>query len=114
MAAAIARDHLGLSRSVIIDAVNDDAWCHALWMDLARQTNTRLLPVRVICSDTALHRHRVQSRLPDLPGHALPDWETIQTRPIQPWPVEALFIDSAHQSPQASTDLIKAGLVSNF
>ena len=110
IAAAITRDALCLNRSVIVDAVNDDRWCHELWTDLAMQTGHPLLPVEVTCSDPAAHRERVEKRQSDLPGQKLPDWDAARGRFIIPWSVPTLRIDSASQSPEYAARLVAQAL----
>ncbi|MEX0284281.1 MAG: AAA family ATPase [Paracoccaceae bacterium] len=94
-ACAVARDNLGGLRTVIADAVNPDDWCRTLWRDLAAETDARLTPIQVVCSDTDEHRRRVAAR------DRGPDWQGVLTRGAEPWP-GAPVIDTAHHSVDAA------------
>jgi hypothetical protein len=48
-----------------------------------------------VCSDEAVHRRRVDTRAPDIPGHVLPEWDDVVNRDYRPWDGERLQIDTA-------------------
>lgn len=93
-AAAVASDNLALGRTVIADAVNPLPVAREMWRGAARRAGARLLEVEIICSDTAEHRRRVETRVSGVPGLVLPDWEAVMARNYAPWP-EAARIDTA-------------------
>jgi hypothetical protein len=49
----------------------------------------------VVCSDPAEHRRRVESRLPDIPGHVLPIWDDVMQQHFEPWTGDHLILDTA-------------------
>ncbi|MEV7908485.1 AAA family ATPase, partial [Streptomyces anulatus] len=57
---AIASDVLSLGQTVIVDAVNDAEEAREQWRALARRRSVALRYIEVTCSDTALHRRRLE------------------------------------------------------
>ncbi|WP_081844327.1 AAA family ATPase [Cellulomonas sp. URHE0023] len=93
-AAAVARDNLGLGLSVVADCVNPVAESQAGWHAVAVATGARLVEIQLVCTDAEEHRHRVQDRVADIPGHVQPTWDDVSTRVLAPWPGAAV-LDSA-------------------
>lgn len=101
VAYALAEDNLKLGATVIADAVNSLDIARAGWRAAAARTGAKMLQVEVRCSDTALHRERVEARAPDIPGHQLPGWQDVMARPWEPWSPD-LMVDTAAQSIEAA------------
>ncbi len=93
-AAAVAGDNLRLGRCVVADSVNPLPVTRGLWAGAAEAAGVRLLEIEIACSDPAEHRARVETRVTDIPGHDLPDWEAVVTRDYAPWP-GAVRIDTS-------------------
>jgi predicted kinase len=105
---AIAEDNLRLRHVVIADSVNPLAITRAAWRKVARVSSADLLEVKVICSDEAEHRRRVETRLSDVPGLALPDWHAVEHRDYEPWLEPHLTIDTAMSSAEEASARILA------
>jgi predicted kinase len=88
VAERVAADQLVAGRDVVADAVNGAAAARAGWVALAAQTGAVLQFVEVQCSDVAEHRRRVETRMPEMPGHGVPTWEGVLRRRYEPWPPE--------------------------
>jgi predicted kinase len=96
VAYAVAEDNLRLGRRVVGDSVNPWPLTRAAWRGVAERAGVRSLDVEIVCSDTAAHRHRVESRVADIAGHARPAWQDVVNRDYRPWDTERLQIDTAH------------------
>ena len=92
---AVAEDNLRLGRTVVADSVNPWPLTRAAWRSVAERAGVRALDVEVICSDTAEHRRRVESRRADIQGHRVPTWPEVVDRDYRPWTTERLVVDTA-------------------
>lgn len=52
----------------------------------------------MVCSDEREHRHRIATRLTDIPGFASPTWDEVKTRQYDVWDRDHIIIDTAHQT----------------
>lgn len=109
-ACGMARDNLRLGATVIADSVNPDPETRNAWHEVARSSEALMLDVEIVCSDRTAHRRRVEGRVPDLAGLALPDWAAVEARHYQPWDRPVLRIDTAAQTPEACATRIAAAL----
>lgn len=111
---ALARDHLELGLTVLVDCVNPlrmtrDAWCR-----VATDCHAPALEVEVMCSDVVEHRRRSESRPEDIPGLVWPTWQEITAREYEPWSRDRLAIDTATMSvTEAARRLIRAMRLGN-
>lgn len=96
--AAIAKDNLLLGFDVIADTVNPLGITRELWAQTAISGSARLLNVEVICSDTTLHRQRVETRNSDIEGLVVPDWKAVSMREFEPWHNDRLVVDTSVSS----------------
>jgi predicted kinase len=94
----VAADNLALGRTVVADAVNPLTSTRAAWREVGERAAVAVVEVEVICSDAGEHRRRVESRVCDIPGLALPGWDAVQRRVYEPWTDAHVVIDTAHQS----------------
>lgn len=94
-AQAVAADNLRLGRDVIGDCVNDWKEARDGWQAAGAGAGAEVLWVEIVCSDAAEHRRRVETRVSDVPGLVLPDWQAVTTRDYHPWDREHLTIDTA-------------------
>lgn len=99
VANAVAASNLGLGLSVVADGVNPVRESRQAWRQLAVRGSARLVDIQLVCSDAAEHRRRVESRVADIPGHALPDWEAVLRREFEPRDDDPLVLDTAGQTP---------------
>jgi len=106
VAQAVTEDNLRLGRAVVADCVNPWPLTRSEWRSVAERAGVRVLDVEIVCSDAGEHRRRVESRTPDIPGHALPSWEDVETRDYRPWDGERLVIDTARVGVEESVRII--------
>ena len=97
----LAEDNLRVGRTVIVDSVNPLAITRAYWRETAARMGVALVEIEVVCSDRARHRRRVESRVTDIPGLAVPTWQQVLDRPYEPWKT-AHVIDTAGRTVEES------------
>ena len=95
VAHAVAADNLRLGRTVIADCVNPWPLTRDAWAGVATDAGAKFVNVDITCSDLNLHRTRVESRVADIPGHAVPTWQDVVDRDYRPWDRERVVIDTA-------------------
>ncbi len=96
IAHALAAENLLIGRTVIADCVNPVAASRNGWRDTAKQCAARLVEIELVCSDVAMHRRRVKSRLVDIVGgHSQPTWDDVVNREYEPWDRDHLVLDTA-------------------
>lgn len=95
VAYAVAEDNLRAGRTVIADCVNPWPLTRGAWRFVAERAGVAALDVEIVCSDTAEHRRRVESREPDIAGHALPTWQEVVARDYHAWDRDRLVVDTA-------------------
>ena len=106
VANAIALDNLKAGRKVIADCVNPVAESREAWAATATQAGCPLLNVQIICSDRDQHRQRVESRVSDVPGLVVPDWQSVMAHEYEPWPNAPLTLDTARLPVDAALALL--------
>ena len=95
VAYAVAEDNLRAGRTVIADCVNPWPLTRGAWRLVAERAGVAALDVEIVCSDVAEHRRRVESREPDIAGHALPTWQDVLERDYHAWDRDRLVVDTA-------------------
>ena len=110
IAYAVAEDNLRAGRTVIADCVNPDPQTRSEWHSVADRTSVRAVDVEIVCSDQDEHRRRIESRVPDIPGHRLPTWTEVVERDYCPWEGDRLVIDTAQFDVQQSIRAILAAV----
>ncbi len=85
---------LSMGHTVIADAVNHHPEARQAWLDLAAEHKIDIRVIHVECSDEALHRARLESRVHEL--RVVP-WERVVAlrETWAPWPVETESVDTA-------------------
>lgn len=91
----MAEDNLRAGRTVIADCVNPWRLTRAAWRSVAERAGVAAIDIEVVCSDTAEHKRRVESREPDIAGHTLPAWQDVVERDYQNWDRDRLVVDTA-------------------
>jgi predicted kinase len=109
VARALAEDNLRQGKTVVVDAVNPIELVRNYWRGLAGQLDIRLVEVQTVCSDKAEHRNRVETRVADIPGHQLPDWQQVLDREFEPWE-GAVVINTSGQTVAQSVAAIRGSL----
>jgi len=105
---AIAEDNLRLGTIVVADAVNALPVIRNSWRDLAQAAAVPCTEIEVICSDSTIHRQRIEQRTADIPGHVLPSWQDVLDRDYHPREGDHILIDTASQSiPQALEEILR-------
>jgi len=94
-AQAVAADNLALGRDVIADCVNGYPAAHEGWERAAAPSGSEIVWLRIICSDLAEHRRRVETRDVGIPGLPLPDWDAVLARDNLAWVRDHRTIDTA-------------------
>jgi predicted kinase len=86
------------ARRSIVDAVNAVEPARQQWRDLASRHRVRLAVIEVVCSDTALHRRRLEERVRGIEGLDEPDWASVERRraEYEPWTDRRLVLDSVN------------------
>ena len=103
VAQAVAETNLALGRTVVADCVNPLVESRSAWRAVASHAAARLLEVEVVCSDVTEHRRRVEARVADIAGHALPAWASITAQAYQAWDRSRLIVDTAQLTPDEGT-----------
>jgi predicted kinase len=103
---AVAADNLRLGQTVIADSVNSLEITRSAWRNVALSAAVPIFEVELICSDTALHRQRVEGRQADIPGHKLPTWRNVLERQYDQWASKRLVIDTAKVSIEQAVETI--------
>jgi predicted kinase len=103
IAAAVAEENLKLGLTVIVDAVNPVEAARATWVQAAGRQRSPLTFVECICSDTSLHRKRVERRMRGIVGMPEITWARVEERraEYEPWSMDHITVDSANKSPEA-------------
>lgn len=95
--ASIAKDNLSIGFDVIADTVNPIEISRKLWAETASAGAAHLLNVEIICSNRSVHRKRVESRISDIEGLVVPDWQAVSSRTFEPWQGDRLIVDTSRQ-----------------
>jgi predicted kinase len=111
---AVAADNLRLGRTVVADSVNPIELTRTAWRDVARRVGCASVDVEVVCSDTSEHRCRVEGRVTDVPGLAVPTWQQVLDRDYQPWTPPPVVIDTAARDVASCVDDLVAQLPVRF
>lgn len=101
LALAVADSCLAAGTDVVVDAVFPVAASRDPWTATARRYGVPIHWVRLVCSDPAEHRRRVEDRRPDLPGQVLPDWPAVVARETDEWTEPHVVVDTAAPDPVA-------------
>ena len=95
---ALAEANLALGQDVIADSVNPLGITREAWRQAAANASSPCVEIEVVCSDSAEHRRRVETRVTDVAGLQLPSWEAVQRRDYDPWDRPRLILDTAGRS----------------
>jgi predicted kinase len=95
VAYAVAEDNLRAGRMVVADCVNPWPLTRGAWRAVADRAGVAAVDVEIVCSDADEHRRRIDSRQPDIAGHALPTWRDVVERDYHAWDRERLVVDTA-------------------
>jgi predicted kinase len=94
----LAEDNLRIGRIVITDSVNPLQMTRDAWVSVAERAATKAAEVEVICSDTAEHRRRIETRRTDIEKLRLPTWQDVIGREYENWDRQHIVIDTASKT----------------
>jgi predicted kinase len=109
----VAEDNLRAGSTVVADSVNPLAITRDAWLSVAHRTGAPVLEVEIVCSDPIEHRRRVESRTADIPGLALPDWDSVQRRSYERWDRPHVVLDTALCTAEAAVKRLLEALRPN-
>lgn len=92
---AIAADNLNLGLTVVADSVNSLNITRNAWKNVALKISVQFIEIELICSHKEEHRLRVESRMADIDGHTLPDWQSVLDREYHSWDSQHLIVDTS-------------------
>lgn len=97
VASRVAEHVLSLGQRVIIEAANAEPEGRAVWYDLGRRSGVDPGFIEVVCSDSDVHRRRLEGREPGYPGVDEPTWAAVEARRVgfAGWDEERLVLDTA-------------------
>src|SRR5689334_18218405 len=110
VAYVVAEDNLRAGRTVVADCVNPWPLTRTAWHSVAERAGVAAIDVEIVCSDADEHRRRVESREPDIPGHALPTWQDVVERDYHPWDRDRLVVDTAASDTRTGVRVIVSRL----
>lgn len=98
----VAADNLAVGNGVVADSVNPNAATRDAWRAVAQKCGVPAIEVEVVCSDSAEHRRRIETRVADIPGLKLPAWRDVVARDYERWTGPHIVLDTAHRDVAAS------------
>jgi predicted kinase len=102
----IAAEQLELGMDVIVECVNPVAVTRDGWIGTATAAGAAVVEVELLCSDRAVHRHRVKTRSSDVEGLVKPTWEEVLSREYETWTRPHLVFDTATMAVDPIVDRI--------
>ncbi len=102
LAYRIASDNLRLNRNVIADSCNPIILTRNEWQQVALDSDASYINIEITCSDATEHQSRVATRLSQIKGLTLPNWEAVRNREYHSWESERITIDTANIDPHES------------
>jgi predicted kinase len=108
VAYALADANLRLGQIVVADSVNPLAITRDAWLKVASTTSSAIFEIEVVCSDTAEHRRRIETRTIDVAGLVPPTWQQVVDRDYEPWDRPRLVLDTANRTPAGSLEELRA------
>ena len=97
LAATLARSQLRLGQSAVVDAVNSIELVRAWWRDMAAEFGVARPLIECVCSESGLHRRRVEGRNRNIDGFIYePSWADVEARRAgyEPCTTERLVLDA--------------------
>ena len=109
---ALAKDNLRIGSTVVADSVNPWMLTRDAWRNTGLEAGATVIEIEVVCSDVDEHRRRVETRIAEVPGLALPDWKAVLQLDYHAWNRDRMQIDTARRSVADSVIEIKSSLPS--
>ncbi|RWX79242.1 hypothetical protein EPK99_11835 [Neorhizobium lilium] len=108
----VAADNLRLGHVVIVDSVNPIEITRTAFQEVALHASAPFLEVEVVCSDVAIHRHRVETRFSPVEGLTPPTWREVEMLEYEPWIDPHIRLDTALLSVEQSVAKVVAAIQS--
>lgn len=106
----IVADNLALGNSVVADSCNTIELTRREWEGVATDAGASFINIEVICSDSAEHRRRVESRDSDIDGLYLSNWQQVKDRVYDTWSRERVVVDTAGRTAGESMNCLLRSL----
>src|SRR6185436_16585001 len=92
----LAERQLEMDQSVILDSVASTASIRNIWRALAERYNADWRVIECICSESAVHRERLEERQRGIPGWHELTWTDVEfvRSYFAPWDENRLILDS--------------------
>ncbi len=110
LAYRVAADNLKSGLHVVADSCNPWELTRREWNRTAKECGAEAIDIEVVCSDSAEHRQRVETRESEVAGLKLPAWDEVCTREYHPWNSKRITIDTAGRSIEESFEELKKRL----
>lgn len=81
----LARENLSLGHNLIIDTVNPLHRSRAMFYQLKDTTLSEIIQFELKIADSAIHKQRVENRLPDIKDLMVPSWHNVLKRHYEAW-----------------------------
>jgi predicted kinase len=98
----VAKDNLQIGNDVIADSCNPIQLTRLEWQEVANSADADFINVEIICSDSIIHKQRVESRSSNIPNLVLPSWQEVIDREYHEWNEERVVIDTANSTVEES------------
>ncbi|WP_159995872.1 AAA family ATPase [Roseomonas sp. 18066] len=108
VAYALAEANLRQGQVVVADGVNPLPVTRAAWRGVAAAAGVAAIELEITCGDPAEHRRRVEGRVADIPGHAQPDWASVQRHDYAAWDTPRHGLDTAGLPLEAAMARLRA------
>ena len=101
---ALAKDNLSIGQIVVADSVNSIEITRKLWRDVAISAKSDFVEVEIVCSNKSEHIKRIKTRVADISGLKLPDWQKVENRDYEVWKSKNIIIDTSGKTIEDSLD----------
>ena len=106
----IATDNLKIGHNVVADSCNPINLTRKEWQDVAKANNSIFINIEIICSDKAEHRKRIESRISEIEGLKLPNWNDVENREYHQWETDRIMIDTAGKTAEMCIEELVSGI----
>jgi predicted kinase len=95
VAYAVAAANLRIGCSVVADCVNPLSVSRDAWREVAKDAGADIVEIEIVCADATEHRRRIETRICDIAGLALPLWQDVMDQDYEPWDRPRCVVDTA-------------------
>ncbi|MFH0784584.1 MAG: AAA family ATPase [Pseudomonadota bacterium] len=100
----VAKDNLLNGNDVVADSCNPIQITREEWQEVAKSADANFINIEIICTDSNIHKQRVESRTSEIPNLTLPCWQEILDREYHIWKVDRVVIDTGNKTIDESYD----------